>query len=772
MRLPHSPPRYHDPITLMRRTHLVLRSLRRYPSNERHTIQPCGTTLPGWKVSAGLLTLLALAGLLSAAETWPVEKLFSRPYVWGTSPSELTWSKKGHTLAFLWNEQGNRFLDLYAFHPETNNRVRLTALETFKDDLLLTAEEKDDRRNLFLMPPAGLASFDLSDDGTHAVFAFRGDLFFVPTSGDKPPFRLTRTKAAESAPRFSPDGKKLASLRAGQIIVQDLVNGQLWQVTDVEAADGTIITYSWSRDGKRFLYAVRRGQGRQLPLPNYSGRLVAAPTFTRTVAGDEPTESAYYVVDAEGGKPIKLDSSSFGARNYAGNAEWSPDSTKILWGVSHSLLKKQQLIVYSASTGKATMLFEESDPAWVFTSEYGWSPDSTQVWFTSERDGWAHLYTIPAAGGEAKQLTKGAFEVRGERFTHPPQWIGDGLYFSSTEDSTAERHFYRIRPDGTAKERLSQKEGINDGLVSEDGKYVAWMLADLNNPLDLWVGAHRVTQSPRPEFYKLSWPKTKFITFPSRVDKKPVAAKLLLPPGYNPDDRGSVKWPSVFFIHGAGYATSVLKQWGSYQEARFAFNTHLANSGYVVLDLDYRGSSGYGRDWRAGVYLDMGGPDLDDVLGGIDYMRSIGNIDMARIGLWGVSYGGFMTNMAMFRAPDEFRAGVSWAAVNDWENYNAWYTTQRLNTPQSSPEAYRRSSPITYSRGLKNNLLMIHGMVDSNVLFQDVVQLSEKLIQEGKSFEHFYYPQEDHGFVRDDTWRDAFRRTAEYFDRYLKSRSQ
>jgi dipeptidyl aminopeptidase/acylaminoacyl peptidase len=247
-----------------------------------------------------------------------------------------------------------------------------------------------------------------------------------------------------------------------------------------------------------------------------------------------------------------------------------------------------------------------------------------------------------------------------------------------------------------------------------------------------------------------------------------VAAKILLPPGYRVADRSGKRWPCVFFIHGAGYATSVLKQWGSYNEMRFAFNAWLANRGYVVMDLDYRGSSGYGRDWRSGVYLHMGGPDLDDVLGAADFLRTLGNIDMDRLGIWGVSYGGFMTNMAMFLAPDVFRAGSSWAAVNDWENYNARYTQQRLNTPESNPEAYRRSSPIYFSSHLKNHLLVVHGMGDDNVLYQDAVHLVEKLIQEGKDFSQISYPQESHGFVRDETWIDAFKRTAALFDDRLR----
>jgi dipeptidyl aminopeptidase/acylaminoacyl peptidase len=168
------------------------------------------------------------------------------------------------------------------------------------------------------------------------------------------------------------------------------------------------------------------------------------------------------------------------------------------------------------------------------------------------------------------------------------------------------------------------------------------------------------------------------------------------------------------------------------------------------------------------VYLHLGGKDLEDVLGAVDYLKTLGSVDMSRLGIWGVSYGGFMTNMALFLSPGTFKAGSGWAAVNDWENYNARYTLQRLNTPAMNPEAYRRSSPIHFSNNLRDHLLVIHGMVDNNVLFQDAVQLTEKLVQEGKSFEHMFYPEESHGFIRDQTWIDALRRTTDWFERYLK----
>jgi dipeptidyl aminopeptidase/acylaminoacyl peptidase len=695
-----------------------------------------------------------------------LEQLYRRPFIWGTPPTEIKWSKEGHALAFLWNGEGKRFKDLYAYNPDTQKLIRLTDLENVKDELNAGEAAKDERLRRYLLPQAGLESFELSRDGRKAAFSHKGDLFVVQTDGATPPLRLTRTKASESSPTFSSDGKTLASVRAGQIMVQDLTNGQIWQATDIEGA--TLVSYKWSPDGKWFLYVVRKGSLRQLPLPNYSGRFVTARPFTRTVAGDEAAESAMFLASADGGKPREVNLGDWGGRAYQANLEWSPDSKKILLARIHQDKKRRQVQVIDVDTAKAATVFEERDERFIDYGAALWSPDSQSLLFTSDKDGWSHLYRVAAAGGDPVRITKGSWEVRTESFSEDPQWIGDWIYFASTEGDTAQRHFYRIRADGSEKERLSNIEGLNIGLRSEDGRFTAWRRADVKNPFDLWVGDHRVTQSPRPEFYKYPWPERRYVTFPSRGDKKVVAAQLLLPPGYRPEDRSQKPRPAVVYIHGAGVATSVLKQWGSYNELRYVYNAFLAARGCAVLDLDYRGSTGYGRDWRTGVYLHMGGPDLEDVLGGVDYLKSLGNIDMSRIGIWGVSYGGFMTNMALFLAPGTFRAGASWAAVNDWHNYNETYTTQRLNTPASNPEAYRRSSPITFSHNLRDKLLIVHGMVDDNVLFQDAVQLTEKLIQEGKDFGQIFYPQESHAFVRDETWIDALRRTTEWFERYLQ----
>ena len=704
--------------------------------------------------------LIGLGLALSAwGAEWSLEKLYTRPFAWGTAPERLRWAEKKPVLVFLWNEQGRRFVDLYAWHAATKQRVRVTQLEFAKDEFNPLPDEGDERLKANRMPEAGLAQFSVSGDGTRVAYVWRGDLYVAATDGGNVT-RLTQTKTAETDPAFSPDGARLLFKRGGELFTQNLQTGVTTQATE-----GPTGAAAWSPDGARIAYVtVTPGTVRTQVLTNYSGRFATARPFPRGAAGDEGGVSARWIVNSAGGKPVKLEDAFTGQKASYGMPEWAPDSQSVLVRATSADKHTKQVWVLSAKTGKGKMVFEDKDDRWVNAEYEGWSPDSKWLLVASDRDGFIHLWKVLAAGGEPVQLTKGKWELDTERWGYPPQWVGEDIVYSSTEDGTNQRQMYRIAGDGGGKRKLTAKVGLNVGAMSEDGKYLAVLHANLQAPWDLWVGEDRVTTSPRPEFATYDWPKTEFVEFPSRGDQALVKAKLLLPPGYSKDKQ----YPCVFFIHGAGIASSILQPWGSYQELRYVCNAYLANSGYVVMDLDYRGSSGYGRDWRTGVYLHMGGPDLDDVLGAVDYLKKRGSVDMGRLGIWGVSYGGFMTNMALFLSPGTFKAGSAWAAVNDWENYNPGYTQERLSTPAAHPEAYRRSSPITFTSGLKDHLQIVHGMGDSNVLFQDAVQLTEKLIRERKPFEEIFYPQEDHGFVRDETLIDAFGRAARFFDKHLK----
>jgi dipeptidyl aminopeptidase/acylaminoacyl peptidase len=715
-------------------------------------------------MNARLFACLFIASLLSAQEM-TIDRLFSRPYLWGTWPSQIVWAKKAHQLGFLWNAHGGAFRDLYLYDADARKLTRLTDLEGLKDPINDTPAEEDIHRKNYLPPRAGLSGFELSDDGSQGVFSYRGDLFVVSTSGG-PLRRLTKTKAPETSPQFSPDGTRIAYSESGQLFVLTLGGGLIEQRTDIKAP-ASLGGFHWSPDGKYLSYLVSPKAERSMPLPIYSGQFVTAAPFPRSVAGDQPEEGQLFVTESGGDAParrIDIGHNSIPVRT----PQWSLDSRNLIVITQSPNYKSQEIRVVDVVNAKSVVVFHQTDDRWVEIADTGWDQQSARLWFTSDQSGFQQLYVVDKDGGNLRQLTKGNWEVHNDTFSHSPQWIGQFIYFSSTEKSPDERQFYRVDVDhASSPELLSQRAGLNVGWVSDDGEKRAYLEADSKNPLDLYVAGEQITKSPLPEFYQLPWAATRYLTYPSLKDRKTVAARLLLPPGYNPDDPKQAPRPAVLYIHGSGYATSVLKQWGSYQDLRYAFNNYLASRGFVILEMDYRGSTGYGRDWRSGVYLNMAGPDLEDVLGGVEYLRGLKNIDMDKLGIWGWSYGGFMTAAAMFKSPSAFKAGAAFSGVYDWSNYNAGYTDERLTSPAENPEAYRRSSPINFSDQLQNHLLILHGIADNNVLFQDAVQLSEKLIHEGKTFDESFYPEENHAYLRDESLQDAFGRAAAYFDRYL-----
>jgi dipeptidyl aminopeptidase/acylaminoacyl peptidase len=249
------------------------------------------------------------------------------------------------------------------------------------------------------------------------------------------------------------------------------------------------------------------------------------------------------------------------------------------------------------------------------------------------------------------------------------------------------------------------------------------------------------------------------VTFKAR-DNADIYARLYKPK--NPNGA------AVIFVHGAGYLQNAHKWWSSYFR-EYMFHNLLADKGYTVLDLDYRASAGYGRDWRTGIYQFMGGKDLTDNLDGAKFLTDQHGVDAKRIGIYGGSYGGFITLMAMFTTPDAFAAGAALRPVTDWAHYNHGYTANILNAPVMDSLSYAKSSPIYYAEGLKGSLLMCHGMVDVNVHFQDVVRLSQRLIELGKDdWELAVYPMEDHGFVEPSSWTDEYKRILKLFETKLK----
>jgi dipeptidyl aminopeptidase/acylaminoacyl peptidase len=442
--------------------------------------------------------------------------------------------------------------------------------------------------------------------------------------------------------------------------------------------------------------------------------------------------------------------------------------------------KDRWFVTLDPETGATTVVDLLHDDAWVREAGAGFGgssvqfiPGTSRVWFLSERDGWMHLYTldVAASGDKPKQLTSGKWEITAAELSRD----GKKFYLTTTEVHPGERHLYTVGLDGGARTRVTTMTGSNEAEISPDESTLALVHSYSNKPPEVYLmpnapgaAAKQVTTTPTAEWRSFRWIDPKVITFKAR-DGVDVYARLFTPEMIGA--RRDPSRPGVVFVHGAGYAQNAHRYWASYFR-EYMFHNLLASRGYVVLDADYRASSGYGRDWRTAIYRHMGGKDLEDVVDGAKYLVVQEKVDPRRIGVYGGSYGGFITLMAMFTTPDVFAAGAALRPVTDWAHYNHGYTSNILNVPQKDMDAYRRSSPIYFADGLKGALLIWHGMVDTNVHFQDSVRLVQRLIELRKeNWELALFPVENHGFTEETSWADEYKRILKLFEENLRVRS-
>lgn len=547
--------------------------------------------------------------------------------------------------------------------------------------------------------------------------------------------------------------------------------------------------------------------GRNQDVPNYVTESSYPEMINgRTNVGDSQGRRLLAVLDLAQNKTNWADGSAFAGTDTPAKAgdkaaprlldwnlpECSADGSRCVAAVRSSDYHDRWLVTIDPATGKAASIDNLHDAAWLregaVTTAIGgatgfggggfgrggaitWLPDNRTIVYLAERDGWMHLYSLDASAPKPapKALTSGKWEITSARLSKDRTKI----FFTATEVHPGERHLYSIAVTGGAFTRITTMPGGNEATISPDEKSVALLYSTINRPPELYAmplepgaKARQVTTTPTPEWLAFKWIEPRVITYKAR-DGQMVYARL-----YTPEMIGAKRdprHPAVIFVHGAGYLQFAHKFWSEEYYREHMFNHLLASRGYVVLAPDYRASSGYGRDWRTGIYKHMGGKDLDDVVDGAKFIVATEKVNAKRIGVYGGSYGGFLTLMALFTAPDAFAAGAALRPVTDWAHYNHSYTAPILGLPQNDLEAYKRSSPIYFAEGLKNQLLICHGMVDTNVFFQDSVRLMQRLIELRKdTWSVAPYPVEDHTFSEETSWADEYRRILRLFEEYLK----
>jgi dipeptidyl-peptidase 4 len=610
-----------------------------------------------------------------------------------------------------------------------------------------------------------LDSYKWSPEGNRILFVGDGNLWLFEVLSGKIE-RLTDDPEKHEEATFSPAGDRVAfveqnnlytlSLKTGRVIelTRDgtplILNGKLDWVYKEELADrATGRAYEWSPDGTEIAYLrLDDSPAPKYPLVDFLSTHVEFSWQRFPQAGDPNPQASFHVVSAEGRDKYDwaVPSASLPIEYLGPSFSWTRDSKAISYVTLNRDQTQMAVHLRDLDPGRTRVLLLETDPYWINSIRPpGFLDDGRFLWL-SERDGWLHLYLYSRDGKLLKKLTSGNWMLDHPLFSDLPmfQWGGDSgwVYFLSTQAGPLERQIYRVRLDGSQLERLSKEPGTHTFLLSPDGRYYVETFSDYKTP-----PVARLFQSDgtlvatldRPSNHLADYAlgETEFVTVKA-PDGATLYARLLVPPDFDPHK----KYPVIVKVYGGPQVQIVRDEWGvtSLEDQLFA------EHGFLVWSLDNRGSWGRGHAWETTIFERLGRQELHDQLAGVNYLKSLPYVDSRRMGIWGWSYGGYMTLYALTHAPKVFECGAAGGPVTDWKFYDSIYTERYMRTPEANPEGYRESSPLEAAANLGAKLLLIDGVDDDNVHLQNTVNFIEALVRDGKPYQLYLQPGEKHGF--------------------------
>lgn len=670
----------------------------------------------------------------------PFDRIFEEPFLAGVRPNVRTISPDAQNIYFTWNDSAKA--DRKTYVVESSGGI----IDTVDADATLR--------------------YRLSPDQSKVLYVEDQAVYLASSSMDghrfKNPEEIIASKSRLSLPQWSPDGSMIAWTQDGDIWAMTMDNRSIQKVLDNDSADGQALA-GWASN--EHLLLVSRD--------NEDTRLVYFPEYVDTFV--EPGESrrglytsTYSVMHLDSTSSKELLSSQGWVRTQV-----SPTGSYLALDAVDAPMKKRQIHVWDAATEQTSTVFEDSTEGWIYGRNMAFSPSNDRLMFQSEQSGWNHIYTVSPDGSGLRQHTTGSYDIP---FA---EWIDDEtIVMATTQKDLGERHVVLLDlRDGTT-EQLTEAEGYRYQFrLSPDKRHLVYAYTTFNQPYDLYSLDLRrprdevqLTQTVPEAFSQIDWQKEQYVRFTGRDGETELSMSILTPEGFDPGE--DKQYPTVVFVHGAGSLQNVYKGFSNSYYREYMFHQWLTARGYVVVEVDYRHSTGYGRKFREDVTNWMGKYETQDIIDGLDWIAENGDyVDRDRVGIYGGSYGGFMALYATTVAPDHFHAAAALRAVTNWRNYyyaNPWYTMPRLGTPEENPLHYERSSPLDIVDDLERPVLILHGLVDDNVGFQDAAQYIEALIQAGdKEFDMMMYPSEPHGFQDPDSWIDEYERIFEFFEEKL-----
>jgi dipeptidyl-peptidase-4 len=616
-------------------------------------------------------------------------------------------------------------------------------------------------------------SFEWSADGREILLEVNGDLFLWHVNSGKWD-QLTATPVAEADPKLSPDGSHVAFRRESDLYTLDiaskkearvtddgsatLLNGELDWVYPEELDLGT--AYWWSPDSSKIAY-MQFDTSHEMDYPqiDLKGRRALLELERYPQAGTPNADVRVGVVSKDGDATRWMDLGETRGHLIA-RVYWTPDSSALGVCRMNRVQNELDFLRVSASTGAAQTLIHETDRTWINTSDnFRYLKNGQFIW-SSEGDGFRHLYLYSPEGKQISRITEGNWEVESIVGLDEAK---RRVFYVSTDPSPLQRQLWVVNLDGTGKTRLSKEDGTHSISMSPSTDFYLDTWSNLTNPsrrtLHSGDGAefavyHEADRALLDE-YELA--PSEMVTVKAS-DGTPLYGKLIKPIGFQPGKQ----YPAIVMVYGGPGAQTVRDAWYG-----MGWEQALAQRGFVIWALDNRGSTGRGHAFESVLYRRFGATELADQKTGIQYLIARGFLDPARIGIYGWSYGGYMTLYSLLNAPELFRAGIAGAPVTDWHNYDTIYTERYLGLPSENEEGYKASSDVTYADRLKSQLLMVHNIEDDNVLFQNSLQMSDAFEKAGKLFSMVVYTQKSHG-VGGPARKHLLELTTEFFEKNLK----